>query len=698
MNERPNHGHEPAGSEGGAPVKRGRLRWLRRSAAVAWLAWLASAAVVWWIYRRHVMHPHFLLLGPLVALQIAAPLWSLGIGVRCLFRGPRRLRACAWMGLAMVPMLLCAALVGYGYLVSLVWRRDVSGESLSLKLLCAGGVSLLDGAARISHPNRLAGEKVVMIYHTASHPQEDVEAMDRHIRRLEEVLGRECRTKVHWVRGTLWGIEPCAIQGVAIGSPGDVETNAGELTRLDQHEVAHVVINHLAGPDADPPAVLAEGWAEAQEGQEPGDPARRAIERRNGGPVLSLADFLHPDWYGMSRGPAYVQGGALVDFILREYGGETFFELYRTCRRETFAEDCRRLLGVSLEKLDRLYWADARQRVAELEKDEKGQRCVKLLLPLPATGRGPDEMVAVWMDRAAAEKAEPPADAAARQAFLAEYPGALRRLMRAYDPVSISAGVTSVRRDEEGKQTRETCRIEYACNGRRRRYLVEDGESSQVIVAAPEQSFHLSRNAGDRFWSIEDASTRYLGDYHDRSRAVGLWLRPFSFMGESIADRMANPEFLIRDIAATEQAGRSLVKIVYEEEEGRTQGSFIVDPQRGWALSELEYRFEPSEFPTIRCTHRFTYNEAEDYPPVVKTAIQHTQQDERRATFTQRIEVEGVRFGPVPERDFRLDGYPVKRPLGTWLVGGTAAVGVLLIAAASYCVLRRRRAPGCLDA
>lgn len=54
---------------------------------------------------------------------------------------------------------------------------------------------------------------------------------------------------------------------------------------------------------------------------------------------------MSDQWYDRVLPPVYEQGGPLVDYILRTWGGERLFELYSTCRRETFAEDCRRILA-----------------------------------------------------------------------------------------------------------------------------------------------------------------------------------------------------------------------------------------------------------------------------------------------------------------------------------------------------------------
>jgi len=58
-------------------------------------------------------------------------------------------------------------------------------------------------------------------------------------------------------------------------------------------------------------------------------------------------------------------GAPLVAFLVREYGGERFLELCNTCHQKTFDGDCRRVLGVGVDQLERLLEADGARTLAE---------------------------------------------------------------------------------------------------------------------------------------------------------------------------------------------------------------------------------------------------------------------------------------------------------------------------------------------
>ena len=54
----------------------------------------------------------------------------------------------------------------------------------------------------------------------------------------------------------------------------------------------------------------------------------------------------------------YWQGSVIVDYLLRKFGHNKFIELCSACREATFADDVQRVLGLSLDELDRAYQQD----------------------------------------------------------------------------------------------------------------------------------------------------------------------------------------------------------------------------------------------------------------------------------------------------------------------------------------------------
>jgi hypothetical protein len=214
--------------------------------------------------------------------------------------------------------------------------------------------------------------------------------MDRHVARMEELTGLRQRTKTWWVRGSLLGQGRLCMYALALGS------SESPASALDRHELAHSIFSQHAGPDADPPTLLMEGWAETQslDGQElvrralnqrrfiaewaprlagadaeQDDFMRRLVDpvgmdrlfrkyREEGAALSYLRALTDPFWYHHDNGPVYPVGGAFVDFLVRKYGAARFVELSQACLPGTFEPECRRVYGIDLDALERDFWQD----------------------------------------------------------------------------------------------------------------------------------------------------------------------------------------------------------------------------------------------------------------------------------------------------------------------------------------------------
>ena len=53
-----------------------------------------------------------------------------------------------------------------------------------------------------------------------------------------------------------------------------------------------------------------------------------------------------------------------MNYLLRRFGPERFLALYTTCDFPTFADDCQRTLGVSLDQLNHDFWTNVERTVA----------------------------------------------------------------------------------------------------------------------------------------------------------------------------------------------------------------------------------------------------------------------------------------------------------------------------------------------
>jgi hypothetical protein len=347
---------------------RPRLQLPRRCAAAAWSSWLLSVGLLWGQVKLRVLHPWSLSFVLLLVVTVLAASCGLVSALWLVARGPGRLRASALAVVCVLPVCLWAALAAY------VLRLEASGGLLKNTLTGIAGMaaaSLMELQAAYTYPHRMESERLVMFYDDrVTDPRRDLEAMDRHAARLEEITGRPLRAKIHWVRGELLGRRRMAIGGLALGSshsPADWET-ADHPDRLseDRHVLAHGVVHQLQPPDADAPTLLIEGWAEAQAGMTARRRAEWAAESRalwrertGVGPAQSyLRELTGPSWYHRIDGPVYSVGGAFAEFVMTNYGPERFLRLYFASRPGRFEAECLAQLGVEFDTLESAFWAD----------------------------------------------------------------------------------------------------------------------------------------------------------------------------------------------------------------------------------------------------------------------------------------------------------------------------------------------------
>ena len=354
-------------------------------------------------------HPHFLPATAALALVIVSGLALIISASWRIIRGPDRRRALACLLVGAAPLWFLAGFFLYGLAV-------VTGQKLPInvatRLLAPLALSVMDLDARLVYPQRTAGEKVVMI--SAPMPEADaraqVAAMDRHVGALEARLNRKIPGRIHWVRGPLFGIGRRAIIGMCMGTrPGDESPDAEGLCTTDRHEVAHCVLTGQCAAGFSPPAVLTEGWAQANQGSDrllQAFQVRGYFEEGRASPSASSPD---PTGTTGTSGTAYLQGASLVNFLLDRFGPDRFVQLYTECGPSTFESDCRRILGLDLDGLDAAFRADIERRT---------------------TLAGPD--------RAPAARAAPasprPSKADDWKAFLADYFAAAERLLAPYQP------------------------------------------------------------------------------------------------------------------------------------------------------------------------------------------------------------------------------------------------------------------------
>jgi hypothetical protein len=233
------------------------------------------------------------------------------------------------------------------------------------------GATFMHLEADLRYRQRVESDRIVMIYdhlwspyvEQVDRPEEDLAAMDRHLSRLEEVLGDSIRHRVYWIRGPVLGSEHLSIHGLALGSAWSAENY--NSYRVDRHELAHAALDSFRLPHSDPPYVLHEGWAMSQCGYSQFELARSAAEARAEFPQLSLRDLFGPEWYYRDSGPVYSIGAAFVDFLIRTFDGSRFREFYIQCTPGHVEATCRQIIQVDFSSLESMFWRDVKASLEE---------------------------------------------------------------------------------------------------------------------------------------------------------------------------------------------------------------------------------------------------------------------------------------------------------------------------------------------
>ena len=174
------------------------------------------------------------------------------------------------------------------------------------------------------------------------------------------------------------GMGGMCLYGIALGSSESPENWAAQFGNVDRHELAHAVLNQHYQPSTNPPALLSEGWAVAQEGYDPNERALHAMGVRRDrlgemwpDDTMYFRRIVAPDRYQLRDDLVYNLGGSFVEFLLRQYGVNKFKRLYFLCRPATIESDFRAVYGVELNAIEREYWRDAERQVALLEERHK---------------------------------------------------------------------------------------------------------------------------------------------------------------------------------------------------------------------------------------------------------------------------------------------------------------------------------------
>lgn len=636
-------------SDPGSPPIR-RFAQLPALAIAAWTTWLGWLGLMLAMTAAGPWHPHFLPATASLGLFLVAWLAVVIGGGWRLARGPDRPRAATWLLLGVAPGLIFAAHGMYGLRLN---ASRLLVLDAAIRPLVPLGASLMDLEARLRYPRWTEGATVVMIAEPSPIARGQVAAMDEHVRALRARLGgRSGGRKVHWVRGPLLGADGRAVLGIGMGSrAGEAGADGDPLAHVDRHEVAHCVLNDFVPPlTVDPPALLIEGWAEANAGRSRGDVRRQVWSLREDGEERSLRSLVGPGWYHAHAGAVYPQGAILVDHILDAHGPEKFLELYRTCRPATFEADCRRVLGVGLDDLDAACRAEV-DRAAPSEPD--------LGAALAALELGPEVDAAEWAS------------------FVVEFLAGAERLNRAHDQARVASEMEwSARHPTEGP-ARGKVRWTSLRSGPLRAVVVEESGTNEgdawstppgpsrwsAWSATPGRSFRATREALGGPWMLDDYRDATAEAAYSRARAGAERHGPPAPTPElSVLQRVQRPVFAAR-LSVTELVTslgpggrRARLRLEYEaagEPESPESFECVFDADRGMAALSEVCRFKDGG------ETRTSYRHDDGDPPLLRswrlTAVGPGRND-RVVDWT----VIDRRLGPIPEDEFApaalLDG------------------------------------------
>jgi hypothetical protein len=328
------------------------LRWPIRFAVATWLAAAALVTVFAIFWRMAYAPPHAFWAVATTGTLLAFGGLTVISCVRSLYRGPRRALAAAVVILGTTPIVWGATYFATLYLQTT--NREPISLGTSTRIVAFWAESAADLEARWRYPRWTPGRHLVLLDNGQTpQPQTLIDAMDAHIEQMAANLSAPLpEGRVRWVRGQLLGQGGRALVSWALC---DEANDPPELTTLDRHEVAHIVILAMGGVDQEPPMLLAEGWAESQS-KDRADLIQDLMWRYEEDSTYSLDELIGPEWYGRSYRPVYDHGGPLVLFLMERYSPQKFLQLYHGVRQATFRADCQRILGESWEKVEEDFW------------------------------------------------------------------------------------------------------------------------------------------------------------------------------------------------------------------------------------------------------------------------------------------------------------------------------------------------------
>lgn len=323
--------------------------------ALAWgasLGWLAALVSLCIQFRIGVYDTWDTLWLPLAGLGAVGSLAVVVMNARSLVQRGRHRSAAARMSLTLAPCLMAAGL--FGYMVFHVRHGSVPNNEVH-KVGRMAAVTAFKTDARLRYPSRMESSRLVMYFDAGvTDPAGDMRAMEEHLVRMEQLLGRQQREPIHYVRGPAFGLRAMSLQSVALSN------HVSPATWFDRHELAHSFLYQFYERGTAPPTFLLEGWAMAMDGERDYPASTALVARRtmraSDPEVECLRWILSPERYGWANEPCEAIAPAFVQFVLAQYGGERFIALYNSIRPDRVEEAFRASLGSGLSDVEAMFW------------------------------------------------------------------------------------------------------------------------------------------------------------------------------------------------------------------------------------------------------------------------------------------------------------------------------------------------------
>jgi hypothetical protein len=610
---------------------------LARWVFTVWGAWLGALGLATALTASGIWNLNPIFPVGLSALMLAGGLGLVIAATARFIRGYRRDRALAGLLMGTAPFWFLA-----GHILMAI-RPALDRHVLPgwpTKVFSPLARPLADLGARWYYPERTPGKWVTMIAAPAEDARAQVAAMDRHIEASLARLGQSATWPIAWYRGPLFGLQACAIYDTAIGSQVGQQQRGGDgLTDLDRHEVAHCVITRNYTARSDPPRLLMEGWAQANQGMPAEELARVAWNDRETGRSLTLRQLVAPDRYWYSGPAAYNQGAPLVNYMLRVYGPKRFLKLYTTCQQATFEADCRTTLGIGLEELDAAFWADTEQ---------------------VARRAGPPSRR--WLKGL---KLHPNIDPAAWDAFLADYFAAAARLVAPFDQVRlrtffrIGVGTEGDRDHPVTNEYEERLTLLRSEPFARIRHRIErSGE--WAILANPEDSLRAFRklNPEPGPWTLQTYQ-RALGkvesdDSHHNAFIANHGGAALLEFPQAISAEGMPVDLEVSRLSTSTDDGHPLLTLGLRSPPGAREAdrqafTFVFAVDDSFVVRSEHYEL-PRQKLVSDC--RFEYDHP-DGRPVLRSSVTTIEGQARKI----RLDVEECVFGPIPAAEFALEPF-----------------------------------------